>query len=124
MDLPVDGAGPAAGRHPHAIRFHVVRPSGPPARARHEAGAFGAARAAVRLGALARGAGRERAPPWSGGGPPAIIDRSAMSRRLKLLLVGLSGLVLLLVAAALAIPFLFRDRLDALLKAHINASVD
>jgi uncharacterized protein involved in outer membrane biogenesis len=47
-----------------------------------------------------------------------------MSRRLKLLLVGLSGLVLLLVAAALAIPFLFRDRLDALLKAHVNASVD
>lgn len=47
-----------------------------------------------------------------------------MNRRLKLLLVGLSGLVLLLVAAALAIPFLFRDRLDALLKAHVNASVD
>ena len=47
-----------------------------------------------------------------------------MSRRLKLLLVGLSGLVLLLVAAALAIPFLFRDRLDALLRAYVNASVD
>ncbi len=47
-----------------------------------------------------------------------------MNRRLKLLLVGLSGLVLLLVTAALAIPFLFRDRLDALLKAHVNAAVD
>ncbi len=47
-----------------------------------------------------------------------------MSRRLKLLLVGLSGLVLLLVAAAVSVPFLFRDRLDALVRARLDAAID
>ncbi len=47
-----------------------------------------------------------------------------MSRRLKRVLVGLSGLVLLLVAAALIVPLLFRDRIDALAKARLNESLD
>jgi hypothetical protein len=47
-----------------------------------------------------------------------------MSRRLKYVLVGLSGLVLLLVTAALTIPYLIRDRLHALLEARVSAAID
>jgi uncharacterized protein involved in outer membrane biogenesis len=47
-----------------------------------------------------------------------------MSRRLTFVLVGLSGLVLLLVAAALTIPLLFRDRLQALIDTRLRAAID
>ncbi len=47
-----------------------------------------------------------------------------MKKALKYTLIGIASLILLLLIAAIAIPFLFRDKIEALVKEQVNANLN